>query len=506
MSAKPKKNAQKKKGGQKKKGNSEKKNVEMKTQWHIIQKKVRNGFATGKSFLASLWKLFQKQAPLLQNTFLKSIPFLRKCSANAIFWSFEIVVFLITITLIGRFHTPLLLSPLNLYDEGVSLLGAKRFSMGELPYRDFFTIYMPLKFTILGEAFRMFGANLLTARLFFQGISLLGFSAIYLLLRRSSHVVFAVFGTIFLSLFGALSLTPLFLVLLAWWIQEMTRKPSASLLPFLGGIFLGLLILLRIDFGGMMSIALLLLLFTYFLLSRKQNISFSLLFSILGKIGLGLFGILLPVGILFWKFHLFPDFWSQAISFPLFGDYQALRHLPWPETTSLTEGISSFTIDTLLLSETFAWFFWAVPFTVALGYWLYRGWQKDIPVSAFVTNMFLGFSTLGAFFYASHRSDAGHVLFLNVLGALFLMHLCTTFRQKRDVLFFLPFFALLVLSPAMELLQNRSDILHAEKKQYSFFPIPFPESPQNDNLQKVLLFFQEVPATEPVYVGVKDTS
>ncbi|QQS58713.1 hypothetical protein IPN35_03865 [Candidatus Peregrinibacteria bacterium] len=463
-------------------------------------------FQKGKIFFKEKFLLFRKNVPRVQEALIRGVPFLGKCSIKAITMSFEILAFFITITIIWRFHAPLLLSSLNLYDEGVSLMGAKRLSMGELPYRDFFTIYMPLKFTLLGGVFYLFGTNIFVARVFFHVISLFGFSAIYLLLRRSSNIFFAVLGTLFLSLFGELSLTPFFLVLLAWWIREMTQKPTARFLPFFGGILLGLLLLLRIDFGGMMSISVFFLLSTFFLLSRKQGTSSPLFLSLIGKIGIGLFGILFPVGIAFWKLQLFSEFWSQAISFPLFGKYQELRHLPWPTPSSLAEPLSSFTINILSLSQTFAWFFWMIPFITATGYWVYRGSQKGFPKSAFVTNMFLGFSTLGAFFYASHRSDFGHVLFLNVLGALFLIHLCTTFRQKRDTLFVLPFLVLLALSPAIDILKNRSDILVSGKKEYTFFPVAFPVSPQNDNLQKTLDFFENVPKEEKVYVGVRDTS
>jgi len=49
-------------------------------------------------------------------------------------------------------------------------------------------------------------------------------------------------------------------------------------------------------------------------------------------------------------------------------------------------------------------------------------------------------------------------------------------------------------------------ISSSEKKQYSFYDVPLPQSDENDWLEEILQFFKSVPAHEKVYVGVSDTS
>ena len=360
--------------------------------------------------------------------------------------------------------------------------------MGELPIEIFLpsTCLSNSPFSVKHSACL---GQIFNSALFFQGISLLGFSAIYLLLRRSSHVVFAVFGTIFLPFSELFPLTPLFLVLFAWWIQEMTRKLSASLLPFLGGIFLGLLILLRIDFGGMMSIALLLLLFTYFLLSRKQNISFSLLFSILGKIGLGLLEYCFPLGFFFGNFISFLTFESSNF-IPSVWRLPSTSTSSLLETTSLTEGISSFTIDTLLLSETFAWFFgrFHLPSLLDIGS-IEDG--KRYSRECFCHEHVLGLSTLGAFFSMPVIVRMQDMFFSECFGSAFFLCISVPLSDKNEMFYFSFHSSHFSSSPRNGTSSESVRHSSCRKKTIFIFSYPFPESPQNDNLKKYFFFFRK---------------
>ena len=47
---------------------------------------------------------------------------------------------------------------INTYDEGVIVYGATRVLQGQVPYRDFWTMYSPGQFYILAAAFKLFGA------------------------------------------------------------------------------------------------------------------------------------------------------------------------------------------------------------------------------------------------------------------------------------------------------------------------------------------------------------
>src|SRR5262245_48132784 len=48
--------------------------------------------------------------------------------------------------------------------EGIPAVGAQRILHGELPYRDFWTMYAPGSFYLLAALFKLFGSHLTVAR------------------------------------------------------------------------------------------------------------------------------------------------------------------------------------------------------------------------------------------------------------------------------------------------------------------------------------------------------
>ena len=54
----------------------------------------------------------------------------------------------------------------NIYDEGVAVTGAMRILHGEIPYRDFWTMYAPGQYYFLAGLFKFFGQSLLIERIF----------------------------------------------------------------------------------------------------------------------------------------------------------------------------------------------------------------------------------------------------------------------------------------------------------------------------------------------------
>ena len=53
----------------------------------------------------------------------------------------------------------------NIYDEGIIVYSAVRVMEGQLPYRDFWSIYSPGQFYALAAAFKLFGVTIQTERL-----------------------------------------------------------------------------------------------------------------------------------------------------------------------------------------------------------------------------------------------------------------------------------------------------------------------------------------------------
>jgi len=55
---------------------------------------------------------------------------------------------------------------LNVYDEGFTVYGAARVLNGDVPYRDFWTIYAPGQFYVLAGLFKLFGSSILVERIY----------------------------------------------------------------------------------------------------------------------------------------------------------------------------------------------------------------------------------------------------------------------------------------------------------------------------------------------------
>lgn len=54
----------------------------------------------------------------------------------------------------------------NIFDEGIVLTGAMRVAAGQVPHRDFYTLYGPAQFYVLSALFKVFGKSILVERLF----------------------------------------------------------------------------------------------------------------------------------------------------------------------------------------------------------------------------------------------------------------------------------------------------------------------------------------------------
>jgi hypothetical protein len=74
---------------------------------------------------------------------------------------------------------------INVYDEGVAVYGAERVAAGEVPYRDFWTIYAPGDLYLIAGLFKIFGPRLVVERhawLLLEGILAV---LVYALARRA---------------------------------------------------------------------------------------------------------------------------------------------------------------------------------------------------------------------------------------------------------------------------------------------------------------------------------
>jgi hypothetical protein len=141
------------------------------------------------------------------------------------------------------------------YSIGYNLYGAERVLDGEIPYRDFHTLYPPATLYLNAALFRFFGINLYNALfgvLIFKGLTTL---LLYLSARRLMSCLWALPAAAF-SLFwlrpnGPFKAVPmhygaLFLGLALFYLLS---KPSDKTSLFLAGVALGLLALFKHNIG-----------------------------------------------------------------------------------------------------------------------------------------------------------------------------------------------------------------------------------------------------------------
>jgi hypothetical protein len=232
-------------------------------------------------------------------------------------------------------------STANLYDEGLVLTNAERIRAGELPYRDFWTMYGPGYFYALAGLFSLVEPTVLAARLFDTALRFLLTLKVYLLARSltSSWVAFIpyAFVTYWLATIrfysypafpatGALLLSALAFRRYLWgggrrWL-------------FLTGMALGLAALLRLDFGGYgaMGYSFALVLFELRTSGAAGGTSRTRSASVLKSVLLMAGGALLVALPLYSYLILasgFDTVYNVLIAFPA-TVFRAVRHLPVP--------------------------------------------------------------------------------------------------------------------------------------------------------------------------------
>ncbi|MCU1226469.1 MAG: hypothetical protein JWQ42_4562 [Edaphobacter sp.] len=154
---------------------------------------------------------------------------------------------------------------LNVYDESLSLYGADRVLRGEVPYRDFWTMYGPAQFYLLAGFFKLFGVSALVGRIYDalirSGIACacfvladrlsnrryaaLAFAAVLLWLTCIDNPAynFPIFPALLVSLISCL------------FLSRYLRDPSRSRPLFIAGALVGVTVSFRHDSGFYLCVA-----------------------------------------------------------------------------------------------------------------------------------------------------------------------------------------------------------------------------------------------------------
>jgi hypothetical protein len=75
---------------------------------------------------------------------------------------------------------------INLFDEGIILVGASRVAHGDMIHRDFYTLYGPANYYIVAALFKLFGPSVLAERLWDTAVKMIAVVLVYLIGLQSS--------------------------------------------------------------------------------------------------------------------------------------------------------------------------------------------------------------------------------------------------------------------------------------------------------------------------------
>jgi hypothetical protein len=171
-------------------------------------------------------------------------------------------------------------SGVGLPDEGYIVSLAARVQSGEIPYRDFFTLYPPTIYYLLAALFDVFGATLITARLLVAFVKALNLVLAWFIVRditRSRWSLLAPAGILGLDLVDGAHLiaypAPLSeaLVLLAWLVLVRWLRSGRAWLPAAAGVCCSLAFAFKQPQGAVVALAVLVWLFSQTDQPRKEQ-------------------------------------------------------------------------------------------------------------------------------------------------------------------------------------------------------------------------------------------
>lgn len=240
---------------------------------------------------------------------------------------------------------------LSLYDEGLAVYGANRILNGDLPYRDFWTIYPPGQFYILAVLFKLFGPTIIVERIFTVIVKALISIFLYLIIERVAQWWLGLIPWLLITFWFAgksygspIPTALLFTVLSCLSLAEFFHKHSKKWL-LLTGVFTGITACFRHDLGTYTFIAesALIIAFQYTNVTNYNNPMRKLSKTMRSYylFLLGVIAVMLPIGIFFISTVNAREMFSNLIVFPatVLPEYRALPYPPpCPNPLSIMNG------------------------------------------------------------------------------------------------------------------------------------------------------------------------
>jgi hypothetical protein len=235
----------------------------------------------------------------------------------------------------------------GLYDEGLSLYGAVRVLHGDLPYRDFWTMYGPGQFYVLAASFRLFGVYGLCGRVLFLLTNTVSLVAILRILdeltgRLRLSLLTTLIVLLWISTIGSYTFPvypALTLILIATLLMLRRWREDAPRFALYAGVALGFTALFRHDLALYALVALSLTAAAYAWTETQpcRDPRWLRASSDFFRLSLVSFAVVLPVAILLLLFVPTHDLFYSLFYVP--GHiYPEVRALPFPHLRQVVHG------------------------------------------------------------------------------------------------------------------------------------------------------------------------
>ncbi len=177
------------------------------------------------------------------------------------------------------FHLLSLRRSPGIYDEGLIVVAAQRILEGDVPYRDFWSLYSPGQFYVIAALFKVFGPSILVERLYEAVITAAISVSAFALVDRCTNRWLA-FGawvvcTIWVSAFNFTNFPVFPALLLTLWsaatVLLFLEDPSRRFPLVAAGLFVGLTAVFRHDLGFYAAASIAILLVAYSIYERADR-------------------------------------------------------------------------------------------------------------------------------------------------------------------------------------------------------------------------------------------
>lgn len=247
-----------------------------------------------------------------------------------IFKNKNLILYIILLASSFIYFLPSVFKPLNLYDEGQIVYGAFRVLNGQMPYRDFWTLYGPVQYFVIALVFKTFGISVLVARLwdiFIRSLlALMIFLSAQKLTTKRNALLSWFMSVVWLNFFGFFNypifpafLTSLFSLYL-FYVYLKNQKSSVYILA--SSLFAVLAGLFRYEYGIFIIIAEMIILIAFVFINKKVYSSIFIYLS-------GIFITTLPYLYVLFKNVSLVDIRYFLITYPM-EIYPKVRAISFP--------------------------------------------------------------------------------------------------------------------------------------------------------------------------------